>query len=141
MTGRATTLLLTAGAAALALSTITATPAKRYVWNVSGSIPVGLYRLKPTGDLSVTQLVAVQPPEPLATLLADQRYLPRGVPMLKRVRALPGQLQRRAQRHARDRPSRTAARLSASDRARTARGRAPHLHAHSCRSAGGPATP
>jgi conjugative transfer signal peptidase TraF len=92
MTGRATTLLLTAGAAALALSTITATPAKRYVWNVSGSIPVGLYRLKPTGDLSVTQLVAVQPPEPLATLLADQRYLPRGVPMLKRVRALPGQI-------------------------------------------------
>src|SRR5450755_2015624 len=92
MTGRATTLLLTAGAAALALSTITATPAKRYVWNVSGSIPVGLYRLKPTGDLSVTQLVAVQPPEPLATLLADQRYLPRDVPMLKCVRALPGQI-------------------------------------------------
>ena len=91
MTGRATTLLLTAGAAALALSTIAATPAKRYVWNVSGSVPVGLYRLLPTGDLFVTQLVAVQPPEPLATYLADQTYLPRGVPMLKRVLALPGQ--------------------------------------------------
>jgi conjugative transfer signal peptidase TraF len=91
MTGRVTTLLLTAGAAALALSTIAATPAKRYVWNVSGSVPVGLYRLLPTGDLFVTQLVAVQPPEPLATYLADQTYLPRGVPMLKRVLALPGQ--------------------------------------------------
>ena len=91
MTGRATTLLLTAGAAALALSTITARPAKRYVWNVSGSIPVGLYRLKPTGDLSVTQVVAVRPPEPLATFLSERGYLPRGVPMLKRVRALPGQ--------------------------------------------------
>src|ERR1700675_2034794 len=91
MMGRATTLLLTAGAAALALSTIAATPAKRYVWNVSGSVPVGLYRLLPTGDLFVTQLVAVQPPEPLATYLADQTYLPRGVPMLKRVLALPGQ--------------------------------------------------
>jgi conjugative transfer signal peptidase TraF len=91
MTGHATTLLLTAGAAALALSTIAATPAKRYVWNVSGSVPVGLYRLLPTGDLFVTQLVAVQPPEPLATYLADQTYLPRGVPMLKRVLALPGQ--------------------------------------------------
>jgi conjugative transfer signal peptidase TraF len=91
MTGRATTLLLTVGAAALALSTIAAKPAKRYVWNASGSVPVGLYRLQPTGDLSVTQLVAVQPPEPLATFLADQRYLPRGVPMLKRVLALPGQ--------------------------------------------------
>jgi conjugative transfer signal peptidase TraF len=91
MTGPATTLLLTAGAAALVLSTIAAKPAKRYVWNVSGSVPVGLYRLLPAGDLSVTQLVAVQPPEPLATYLADQRYLPRGVPMIKRVLALPGQ--------------------------------------------------
>jgi conjugative transfer signal peptidase TraF len=92
MTGRATIFLLTGGAAALALSTIAAMPAKRYVWNASGSVPVGLYRLQPTGNLTVTQLVAVQPPEPLATFLADHRYLPRGVPMLKRVRALPGQI-------------------------------------------------
>ena len=32
-----------------------------------------------------------EPPEPLATFLADGRYLPRGIPMLKRVLALPGQ--------------------------------------------------
>jgi conjugative transfer signal peptidase TraF len=91
MTGRQTTLLFTVGAAALVLSTIAARPAKRYVWNASGSVPVGLYRLQPTGDLSVTQLVAVRPPEPLATFLSERGYLPRGVPMLKRVRALPGQ--------------------------------------------------
>jgi conjugative transfer signal peptidase TraF len=91
MTGRQTTLLFTVGAAALVLSTIAARPAKRYVWNASGSIPVGLYRLQPTGDLSVTQVVAVRPPEPLATFLSERGYLPRGVPMLKRVRALPGQ--------------------------------------------------
>jgi type IV secretory pathway protease TraF len=36
-------------------------------------------------------LVAVQPPEPLATFLNERGYLPRGVPMLKRVLALPGQ--------------------------------------------------
>ena len=41
--------------------------------------------------LAVTELVAVQPPEPLATFLADGNYLPRNVPMLKRVLALPGQ--------------------------------------------------
>jgi type IV secretory pathway protease TraF len=29
--------------------------------------------------------------EPLATFLADRRYLPRGIPLLKRVLALPGQ--------------------------------------------------
>jgi conjugative transfer signal peptidase TraF len=91
MTGRVTTLLLTAGAAALVLSTIAAMPAKRYVWNASGSVPVGLYRLQPAGNLSITQLVAVQPPEPLAAFLADNSYLPRGVPMFKRVLALPGQ--------------------------------------------------
>jgi conjugative transfer signal peptidase TraF len=91
MTGRATTLLFMVGAAALALSTIATMPAKRYIWNASGSVPVGLYCLQPTGNLSVTQLVAVQPPEPLATFLADHRYMPRGVPMLKRVLALPGQ--------------------------------------------------
>jgi len=91
MIGRPTTLLLTAGAAALALSTIAARPATRYVWNASGSVPIGLYRLQPTGNLFVTQLVAVQPPEPLATFLNERGYLPRGVPMLKRVLALPGQ--------------------------------------------------
>jgi len=91
MTGRATTILFTIGAAALVLSTIAAMPAKRYIWNASGSVPVGLYRLQPTGNLFVSQLVAVQPPEPLVTFLADHRYLPRGVPMLKRVLALPGQ--------------------------------------------------
>jgi conjugative transfer signal peptidase TraF len=33
----------------------------------------------------------VRPPGPLATFLADRRYLPRGIPLLKRVLALPGQ--------------------------------------------------
>jgi type IV secretory pathway protease TraF len=92
LTGSPTTLLFTIGAAALALSSIATKPAKRYVWNASGSVPVGLYRLRPTGNLFVTQLVAVQPPEPLATFLADHGYLPRGVPMLKRVLALRRQI-------------------------------------------------
>jgi type IV secretory pathway protease TraF len=62
-----------------------------YIWNVSESVPIGFYRLQPTVRLFVTELVAVQPPEPFATFLADGRYLPRGIPMLKRVLALPGQ--------------------------------------------------
>jgi type IV secretory pathway protease TraF len=91
MTRRATTLLFTVGAAALALSTITAKPPQHYIWNASGSVPVGPHRLQPTGDLSIAQFVAVQPPEPLATLLSDRGCLPRGAPMLKRFLALPGQ--------------------------------------------------
>ena len=91
MTGRVATLLTTLGAAALVMSTIAMKPAARYIWNASESVPIGLYRLRPVGNLAVTDLVAVQPPEPLATFLADGHYLPRGIPLLKRVLALPGQ--------------------------------------------------
>jgi len=62
-----------------------------YVWNASDSVPIGLYRLRPADNLFVTELIVVQPPEPLATFLDLNGYLPAGVPMLKRVLALPGQ--------------------------------------------------
>ena len=91
MSGRATTLLAMLGAAALALSSIAAKPAKYYIWNASASVPIGLYRMRPNGKLFVTELVAVEPPEPLSTFLSERGYLPRGVPILKRVLALPGQ--------------------------------------------------
>jgi conjugative transfer signal peptidase TraF len=41
--------------------------------------------------LAVTELVAVRPPDLLAAYLDLNGYLPLGVPMLKRVLALPGQ--------------------------------------------------
>ena len=91
MTGRVATLLTTLGAATVLLSTIAAKPVPRYLWNASRSAPIGLYELQPNGRLAVTRLVAVQPPEPLATFLADRRYLPGGIPLLKHVLALPGQ--------------------------------------------------
>ena len=91
MTGRVMTLLTTLLAATAVLSSIAARPVPRFLWNASESVPIGLYRLRPAGNLAVTDLVAVQPPEPLATILADGQYLPRGVPLLKRVLALPGQ--------------------------------------------------
>lgn len=40
----------------------------------------------------MTDLVAVTPPEPIAQFLAERSYLPCGVPLLKRVLALPGQI-------------------------------------------------
>jgi type IV secretory pathway protease TraF len=39
----------------------------------------------------VKDLVLALPPEPLGTFLADARYLPRGVPLLKHIRSLPDQ--------------------------------------------------
>jgi conjugative transfer signal peptidase TraF len=91
VTGRFATRLTTLGGAVLVVSTIAAKPTALYLWSASGSVPIGLYRLHPTGRLAVTQLVAVQSSEPLATFLADRGYLPRGIPLLKRVLALPGQ--------------------------------------------------
>jgi conjugative transfer signal peptidase TraF len=79
------------GSVALLTPVIAARPTPLYVWNASASAPLGLYRLQPVDSRSVTELVAVLPPEPLATFLAEGGYLPRGVPMLKRVLALPGQ--------------------------------------------------
>lgn len=92
MTGRAHVLVATlAGVGALAL-TFGRGALPLYVWNASASVPVGLYRLQSTGERYITELVAVMPPEPPATFLADGNYLPRGVPMLKHVLALPGQI-------------------------------------------------
>jgi conjugative transfer signal peptidase TraF len=66
-------------------------PAPRLIWNASASVPIGLYAVRPSGALHVDELLAVMPPEPLATFLDERHYLPKGVPLLKHVLALPGQ--------------------------------------------------
>ena len=50
-----------------------------------------LYALLPAGTLNVNELVVLMPPVLLATFLDERRYLPKGVPLLKHVLALPGQ--------------------------------------------------
>ncbi|VTZ26126.1 S26 family signal peptidase [Methylocella tundrae] len=67
-------------------------PAPRLIWNATASTPVGLYELQPAGDLYITELVAVAPPEPVAAFLAERGFLPKGVPLLKHVMGLPGQI-------------------------------------------------
>jgi conjugative transfer signal peptidase TraF len=88
---RVMTLIAALGAASFLASTIGARPLPLYIWNASESVPLGFYRLLTTDERHVAELVAVMPPEPLAAFLSDGGYLPRGVPMLKRVLALPGQ--------------------------------------------------
>ncbi|KGT74621.1 conjugal transfer protein TraF [Bradyrhizobium japonicum] len=82
--------MTSAGIAALAATMITDI-SPLYIWNASPSVAIGLYRLQFPEEFFVTELVAVQPPEPLATFLDLNGYLPVGIPMLKRVLALPGQ--------------------------------------------------
>jgi conjugative transfer signal peptidase TraF len=91
MRGRLKTLTATFGAAAALVATTVLEPLPLYIWNASASVPIGLYRLRPAKRFQVTELVAVQPPELLATFLDLNGYLPVGIPMLKRVLALPGQ--------------------------------------------------
>ncbi|MCK1604867.1 S26 family signal peptidase [Bradyrhizobium sp. 155] len=91
MTGRLKVLTTTFGAAAALVATVVLEPLPLYIWNASTSVPIGLYRLRPTTRFHVTELLAVEPPEPLATFLDLSGYLPIGLPMLKRVFALPGQ--------------------------------------------------
>jgi type IV secretory pathway protease TraF len=89
MRGRLTTLITMFGAAAIVTLTLGPKPPPSLVWNASESVPIGLYRVRPSSKLTVTNLVVVQPPEPLVTFLTDGGYLPRGVPLIKRILALP----------------------------------------------------
>jgi len=60
------------------------------IWNVSASLPIGLYRAEPASKIAAGDIVLIAPPEPLARLLARRHYVPHGLPLLKRVLALSG---------------------------------------------------
>lgn len=83
--------LVATGFAVLVIGGISVTDiVPRLIWNASASVPLGLYAGQPVGNLTVGDLVAVTPPEPLAQFVAARGYLGPGVPLLKRVTALPG---------------------------------------------------
>lgn len=84
--------LLTGGFAALTLgATLAVDLPTALIWNASASAPIGLYAIRPTGTLAVSELVVVTPPAALARFLDARGYLPTGVPLVKRIAALPGQ--------------------------------------------------
>jgi conjugative transfer signal peptidase TraF len=88
---RLTTMLATAvTSVSLGTSVVVDTP-KMLIWNASPSAPIGLYLVQPAEALDVTDLVAVTAPPMIAEFMSDRGYLPMGVPMLKRILALPGQ--------------------------------------------------
>ena len=98
MTFRWKTLAVTQVAASVLALSMWIDPPPKLIWNASASTPIGFYAVQPAERLEVTDLVAVAAPEPLASFLADGGYLPRGVPLLKHVLALPGQTVCRAGR-------------------------------------------
>jgi len=80
-----------AGAASLALvAAWVAVPAPRFVWNASASAPIGLYRVYPLAPASVGDMVIARLPKDVRLFAARRRYLPLGVPLVKRVVAVAG---------------------------------------------------
>jgi conjugative transfer signal peptidase TraF len=65
-------------------------PRPLMVWNASASSPVGLYRVGPADGATVGDLVIAWPPGAARELGAQRRYLPRNVPLVKRVAAAAG---------------------------------------------------
>jgi conjugative transfer signal peptidase TraF len=64
-------------------------PKPLLVWNVTASAPIGLYR-RDFGASKRGSWVLVQMPKAVADLASRRRYLPRNVPMVKRIAALSG---------------------------------------------------
>ena len=85
------TLLMTALAALGPASSLLFDIAPRLAWNASASAPTGFYRIHPGRTPRLSDMIFITPPAPLATWMARRHYLPLGVPLLKHVRALPGQ--------------------------------------------------
>jgi conjugative transfer signal peptidase TraF len=65
-------------------------PHPRLLWNATASTPIGLYRLTAVDRPGLRDMVAVMPPANLARFMAERRYLPLGVPLLKHVAARSG---------------------------------------------------
>lgn len=89
MARRATLLAMLAGTVLIAMPAWQR-PEIRFIWNASASVPIGLYRIVPAHRIDVTDLAVIVPPDELAVFLDERGYLPRGLPLIKRVLALSG---------------------------------------------------
>lgn len=83
--------LLAGLAAAATLATLTVPVPRVAMWNVTTSVPTGLYVIRVKAGLQVGERVAIEPPPALRRLLAERGYVPAGVPLIKRVAAVSGQ--------------------------------------------------
>jgi conjugative transfer signal peptidase TraF len=91
MTGAAATVVAMALGVSAAALPLAVNVSPWFIWNASASVPIGLYAVKPAGQLQLNDLVVVRPPQDAAAFLAEGGYLPRGVPILKHILALAGQ--------------------------------------------------
>lgn len=83
--------LSAAGVLLLAATAIVPAGCARLIYNATDSAPTGWYWLQPGGPYLGDDEVLVELPDAPARLAADRRYLPAGLPLLKRVGARGGQ--------------------------------------------------
>ncbi len=84
------TKMLAAGVVAATLLSAALPLSRILIWNVTQSVPTGLYHIRGKASLHVGERVAIDTPPRLRTILAERGYLPHGVPLLKEVAALTG---------------------------------------------------
>ena len=75
--------------AALA-ATLLRQPSPVLVWNASASSPIGLYRVGSAAGVHAGEMAVAWPPDEARALGAARHYLPRNVPLVKRVAAAAG---------------------------------------------------
>lgn len=63
-----------------------------FVWNASASAPRGLYRVRSEIHPARGDLLLVNPSRTVAEFAARRGYLPMGVPLVKRIAALAGDI-------------------------------------------------
>lgn len=85
-------LALTAASAGLLGATVVIHPAPLLVWNASASAPIGLYLLRPQATFSRGDMALIDPPPAVARLAVERGYLPPGVPLIKRIAAVSGDI-------------------------------------------------
>ena len=73
------------------VAAVSTRPTLRIVYNASDSAPRGWYVVVPADHLRVGQYVVARLPEDIGVLAASRGYVPRSVPVLKRIAAIGGQ--------------------------------------------------
>jgi len=81
---------IAATAATAAVATLLWPPRPVFVWNASASSPLGLYHVSRPEDVRPGEMVIAWPPDAARELGARRHYLPRNVPLVKRVAAAAG---------------------------------------------------
>lgn len=73
-------------------ATIVVTPTPRLVWNASASAPIGLYGNTPDMPIARGDMVIARMPAAMRALAESRGYLPAGVPLVKRVAGVEGDM-------------------------------------------------